>query len=288
MRYYAGETSSMTRIKQNILIASIVFLYAATLPLAASFNRSFLEKKKEPDILQNMFGGMRSFVSDWAFMKAEEYHHRGLPFMAAIAYHGGESTPMVEAGGMDTEEHHHAEGGEKTDIFSKIQRLVKVNEDSHLIPSQEKEVLPWFYTEVMFNPHDIRGYVLGGYWLATMGRYEESLKFLEEGEKNNPLSAQIATSIAKIYQRNNRYEDAISYLERSRVLWLKAAPPNLITNQYMESDRLETFDLLGHLYEKQGQYEKALEAYSQLLNFGRIPAVEKNIIRLKNMTKAVK
>ena len=278
----------MARIKQGILLASIVLLYAATLPLAASFNRSFLEKKKEPDILQNMFGGMRSFVSDWAFMKAEEYHHRGLPFMGAAAYHKGESALMAEAGGAEAHEHHHAEGEEKMDLFSRVHRLVKVTEDAHLAPSQEKEVLPWFYTEVMFDPHDIRGYVLGGYWLESMGRYEESLKFLKEGEKNNPDSAQVLTSIAKLYYRNNRYENAVSCLERSRVLWLKAAPPNLITNQYMESDRLETFDLLGDLYEKQGQYEKALEAYSQLLNFGQFPAVEEKIIRLKSMTKTVK
>ena len=278
----------MARIKQGILLASIVLLYAATLPLAASFNRSFLEKKKEPDILQNMFGGMRSFVSDWAFMKAEEYHHRGLPFMGAAAYHKGESALMAEAGGAEAHEHHHAEGEEKMDLFSRVHRLVKVTEDAHLAPSQEKEVLPWFYTEVMFDPHDIRGYVLGGYWLESMGRYEESLKFLKEGQMNNPDSAQISTSIAKLYYRNNRYENALSCLERSRALWLKAAPPNLITNQYMESDRLETFDLLGDLYEKQGQYEKALEAYSQLLNFGQFPAVEEKIIRLKSMTKTVK
>lgn len=278
----------MVRIKQSILIASIVLLYVATLPLAASFNKSFLEKKKEPNILQNMFGGMSSFVADLAFMKAEEYHHRGLPFMGAAAYHEGGSTLMAEAGGAETQEHHHAEGGGKTDIFSRIYKLVKVTEDSHLAPSQEKEVLPWFYTEVMFNPHDIRGYVLGGYWLERMGRYEESLKFLKEGEKNNPDSAQIYTSIAKLYYRNNRYDDAISCLEQSRVLWLKTMPPNLITNQYMESDRLETFDLLGDLYEKQKQYEKALKVYDQLLAFGRFSIVEEKIIRLKNMTKAVK
>ena len=278
----------MARIKQGILLASIVLLYAATLPLAASFNRSFLEKKKEPDILQNMFGGMRSFVSDWAFMKAEEYHHRGLPFMGAAAYHKGESALMAEAGGAEAHEHHHAEGEEKMDLFSRVHRLVKVTEDAHLAPSQEKEVLPWFYTEVMFDPHDIRGYVLGGYWLESMGRYEESLKFLKEGQMNNPDSAQISTSIAKLYYRNNRYENALSCLERSRALWLKAAPPNLITNQYMESDRLETFRLLGNLYEKQEQYEKSIEAYSQLLNFGQFSAAEKKIIKLKNMTKAVK
>lgn len=278
----------MARIKEGILIVSIAFLYAATLPLASTFNRAFLEKKKEQDILQNIFGGMRSFVADWAFMKAEEYHHRGLPFMAAMAYHGGGSALMVEAGGEHAHEHHHAEGAERADIFSRIQKLVKVTKDSHLTASQEKEVLPWFYTETMFNPHDIRGYVLGGYWLKRIGRYEESLKFLKEGEKNNPDSAQIAASIAKLYYRNNRYDDAISYLERSRALWLKAAPPNLVTNKYMESDRLETFNLLGYLYEEEGQYEKALEAYNQLLDFGGLPKVKEKIANLKNIMKDIK
>jgi hypothetical protein len=56
----------------------------------------------------------------------------------------------------------------------------------------------------------------------------------------------------------------------------------------MESDRLETFDLLGDLYEKQEQYGKALEVYNQLLAFGRFPIVEEKVVKLKNMAKAVK
>lgn len=278
----------MARIKQSILIASIVLLYAATIPLASYFNKSFLAKNKEPDILQNIFGGMRSFISEWAFMKAEEYHHRGLPFMIAGEHHEGGSALMDEASGIDMQEHPHVEDEEKKDIFSSVRSTVKVTEHSHLTSSQDKEVLPWFYAEVMFNPHDIRGYVLGGYWLARMGRYEESLKFLKEGEKNNPDSAQILTSIAKTYYHDKKYEDAISYLERSRALWLKAAPPNLITNQYMESDREETFDLLGHFYEELGQYEKALEAYSQFPELQQFPRIKEKIIKLQNMIKAAK
>jgi hypothetical protein len=277
----------MVRIRQGILVAIIVLLYAATLPLAASFNRSFLDKK-EPDILQNMFGGMRSFVSDWAFMKAEEYHHRGLPFLGAAAYHGGGSTLMAEAGGARTEDHRHVESGETTDLFYRIYKLVKVTEDSHLAEAQDKELLPWFYAEVMFNPHDIRGYVVGGYWLAMMGRYEDSLKFLEEGRKNNPDSAQILTSIAKFYYRERKYEIAFSCLEKSLALWLKGAPPNVITNKYAESDKMETYYLLGTLYEMRGDYSEALDIYSQLLGFWRTPAIEEKIIKLKNMTKAVK
>lgn len=278
----------MTRVKNGVLIASIALLYAATLPLAASFNRAPLENNKEPDILQNIFGGMRSFVADWAFMKAEEYHHRGLPFVLSAAYHEGESSLMAEAGGAETDEHHHSEGSEKKDIFSRIYGTVKVTEDSHLAPAQEKEVLPWFYTEVTFNPRDIRGYVLGGYWLEKVGRLEDSMKFLKEGLAENPDSAQIYGSIAELYYRGNKFDEAVFSLEQARALWLKLKPPNIITNQYMESDRLNTFDILGSLYEKKGQYEKALEVYGQALNFGERPVIKEKIIRLKNRIKAVK
>lgn len=286
MRHYASETSSMAKIRQSILIVLIVLLYAATIPLASYFSRSFSGKQKEPDILQNIFGGMRSFVSEWAFIKAEEYHHRGLPFMETIKHHGGGSALLNEASGI--EEHHHSEEEEEKGFFSRVRGTVKVTGHSHLSAAQDKEVLPWFYTEVMFNPHDIRGYVLGGYWLVRMGRYEESMKFLKEGEKNNPDSAQILTSIAKLYHHDGRDEDAISYLEKARALWLKAAPPNSIINQYMESDREETFDLLGHFYEEKGQYEKALEAYSQLPDLKQFPRIKEKIAELRNMIKAGK
>jgi len=195
---------------------------------------------------------------------------------------------MIERYGGEAEEHHYTEEGKKADIFSKILNSVKVTSDSHLEPANEKEVLPWFYTEVAFNPHDIRGYVLGGFWIEKMGRYDDSLKFLKKGERLNPDSAQILVSIAKLYFRAGKSEEAIFYLERARELWLKAKPPNIVTNQYMESDRFETFDLLGHLYEKSGQNEKALGVYSELLNFWQKPALEEKIIRLKNMVRAVK
>ena len=173
-------------------------------------------------------------------------------------------------------------------LFLKIYRAVKVTEDSHLAPAQEKEVLPWFYSEVLLNPHDIRGYVLGGYWLERVGRYGESLKFLNEGDKNNPDSAQILTSIGRIYFHDKKTKEAILYLERARGLWLKEKGPNAATNQYAESDRMLTFNLLGYLYEKEGQYEKALEVYQELSGFWKSSVLEEKIIKLKNMVKAVK
>lgn len=278
----------MITTRRYILITFIVLLYAVTIPLNHFFKNSPLEKNKEPDIIQNIFGGMRSFVADWAFMKAEEYHHRGLPFMGALSYHHGQSTLMEEVRGSGGEEHQHAEEENKRDLFSKIYRSVKVTKDSHLVPSEEKEVLPWFYTEVLFNSHDIRGYVLGGYWLERMGRYEESLKFLKQGRQNNPDSAQILASLGRLYYHNKNMEDAVLCLERSRALWIKGTPPNVVNNEYMITDRLMTFDLLGHVYESTGQYEKALEIYTEYQRFGLPSLMDEKIIKLKNMLKAVK
>lgn len=272
----------MAKTRSFILIISAVLLYCATIPLNSLFKNTILQKEKDPDIIQNIFGGARAFVSDWAFMKAEEYHHRGLPFMGAAEYHQGESILMTQAQGGEAHEHH-AEANSKLDLYSRIKSSVKVTSDSHLEPANDKEVLPWFYTEVAFNPHDIRGYVLGGFWLEKMGRYDESLKFLKEGEKQNPDSAQILTAIGKLCFRIGKSQEAVSYLEQARSLWLKGSPPNVITNEYIENDRRIAFDVLGYLYETSGQYEKAVETYSELLCFWQNPALEKKIIKLKDM-----
>ena len=277
----------MEKIKPYSLIVLILLIYAATIPLNSFLKASFIEREKAPDIIQNIFGGMRDFVADWAFMKAEEYHHRGLPFFEAIAYHNGQAAFMEETQGTEEEEHHHAEKDVKNDLYSRIYRAVKVTEDSHLTPAHEKEVLPWFYTEVAFNPHDIRGYVLGGYWLERLGRNSESLEFLKEGERNNPDSAQILGSIGKLYYRGNKTEEALLCLERARKLWLDRKPPNVPTNNYIESDRLVTFKMLGYLYEKEGRYDRAAGVYGDYLRFGRDRGIEEKIIKLKNMAKTV-
>ena len=233
----------MARVRPYILIASIALIYAATIPMNTCFNRTFMSTAKEPDVIQNVFGGMRSFVADWAFLKAEEYHHRGLPFLGAAAYHQGRSTLEEERSGGREEEYHRAQADERSDFFSKVYGSVKITEDSHLSYAEEKEVLPWFYTEVAFNPHDIRGYVLGGYWLERLGRREESMRFLKEGERLNPDSAQILTAIGALYYHDNKYDEALSYLERARKLWLSDKLPNVITNDYMETDRRLSFEL---------------------------------------------
>lgn len=223
------------------------------------------------NIIYRMFGGLRGLLADWAFMKGEEYFHGGLPVRAMDASKCLE-LELRESREGNTEEHgheeehrHETEQHRKPDLYSRLYSLVKVVEHTHLPHSEEKEVLPWFYLQVRFNPHDIQGYELGAYWLKRLGKYEEGMKFLKEGERNNPESAQIKTSIGEFLIQAQNYEAAIPYLERARTLWQEGKAPNLVRDDYTRMDRNLTYSLLGKAYEYTGQYSRASSVYRELI-----------------------
>lgn len=265
--------------------AALAAIYAASIPLNMALKCHFVKPSNEADIIQRMFGGLRGLVADWAFMKAEEYHHKGLPFLKAMEYHKGETfaSEISQGAGHSGEEEHHHEHGEaaKKDLYSKLYSAVKITEDTHLKPAEEKEVLPWFFVEVAFNPHDIRGYTLGGYWLQRMGRGEEALKFMEEGVKNNPDSAMILGAIGWIYFQREDWQRAAEYLDRASILWLSGKEPNIIRTQYERSDRYFALDRLGACYEKLGRTEDALKIYNVLDQLEPTKPLEEKIKRLK-------
>ncbi|MCX5678854.1 MAG: hypothetical protein NTY76_07085 [Candidatus Omnitrophica bacterium] len=262
-----------------ILPISIIILYVSTVPLNYYFQHNTLRTNEEQDIIERIFGGLRGVIGDWAFMKAEEYHHRGLPFLKAMAYHENES-PFTSV-----EEHHHEDGraglAVKKDFFQKIYSAVKVTEDSHLKPAEEKEALPWFYVEVAFDPNDIRGYVLGGYWLQRMDKPLESMDFMKKGLKANPTSAAISAAIGNLYFKTGKSGDAITYLDRARKLWAMGQYPNNTKDSYSMSDRYFALDLLGSLYEKEGRYVEALKVYKEIFALRPNKAMLEKITRLR-------
>jgi tetratricopeptide (TPR) repeat protein len=222
----------------------------------------------EQDLIYRMFGGLRGLLADWAFMKGEEYYHGGLPIRSMDVSHCMQEE-MAKARGDRSQDEHEHEGGQqrKLSFYSKLYSQMKVTEHIHLAYKEEKEVLPWFYLQVKFNPHDIQGYVLGSYWLRRLGNTDEAFEFLAEGRKNNPESAQILMAMGEYYFRKKNYEEAIGYLECARQLWLSRKPPNIAGDNYTMSDRDFTFDLLGNLYEKKNQPLKAAQVYRELYSF---------------------
>ena len=246
-------------------VSILLLLYSATVVLNTRFEKSLLVHAEE-DLVGRVFGGMRGMVASWAYMKAEEYHHGGLPFLKAMAYHsGGES--MVEARqsrGRKEEEPHHA-GEAKADLYSRIFSHVKITEHTELNDSEDKEILPWFYIEVKFDPHDVRGYVMGAFFLETLKKYGEELEFLKEGVRNNQGSAEMSAALGEFFYQRKDNTDAILYLSRAAGLWKENRPPNIITTRYDQTDRFQAYYLLGALYEIKGDYPKAIGTYADFI-----------------------
>lgn len=253
----------------------ILFLLPTLLniPLKNYFNPGL--KSQQEDLIYRMFGSLRGLLADWAFMKGEEYYHGGLN-ISNIDVSECMQEEMREHRSPEKEhsheEHHHHDSeyenfkpaGINDNFYLKIYSQVKVIKHIHLSYSAEKEVLPWFYLEVKFNPYDIQGYLFGSFWFAREGKTEEAFKFLLEGEKNNPTSAQIQGAIGEIYYKQNKIDEAIPYLERSTKLWLEKKSPNLADDNYSFSDRGYAFDLLAESYLKEGKKDKAKETLMQL------------------------
>lgn len=220
----------------------------------------------QKDLIYRMFGGLRGLLADWAFIKGEEYYHGGLPIRGLRIAECLQIEMSKSRGEHLEEEHEHGHEIEeqvKQNFYSKLYSHIKITRHAHLSYAEEKEVLPWFYLQVRFNPHDIQGYILGGYWLKRLGKTEEAFRFLKEGEVNNPASAQVLTEIGDLYYHQKNYALAIEYFERARELWLIGKPPNLVRDEYTRSDRNYTFTLLGHLYEKTGQKDLAVQVYRE-------------------------
>lgn len=294
--YHEGTKISKTRKLKGFFR---VFVFSWFIIMVLFFIPAFLNiplknyfhppaESAEQDLIYRMFGGLRGLLADWAFMKGEEYYHGGLPIRST-------DTPqcmqeeMNKVRGESTEEHEHKhehadEQAGKTDLYSNLYSNIKVTRHSHLSYAAEKEVLPWFYLQVRFNPHDIQGYTLGGYWLRRVGRPDEALRFLKEGGAHNPESAQILMAIGELYNRAEDYGEAVGYLERARQLWLEGKLPNVAIDNYTISDRGYTFVLLGNLYEKTGKPVMATRVYRELYSFDptRTILLEK-IRKLKGM-----
>lgn len=131
-------------MRKNLAITTLlVIAYSATIPINLFLKNNFL-LKKNPDIIQNIFGGFRDTVSTWSIIKGEEYFHKGLPFLKAEAFHEGGSALMEErshtAGGAPHEHEETHQGGNiiKKDFFSRVYSSVRLTRDSHLSGVEEK------------------------------------------------------------------------------------------------------------------------------------------------------
>lgn len=248
------------------LVSKISKYYALEYYLEAPFKGSYLFVGIE---------GIKGLLGDYFWVKADDY------------YHGGASLIAEECRGL----HLHTDVEQKIedtkrqqvhlDFIQRINAAIIVDEHIHLTGQEAKEVLPWFRLATLLNPHNVDAYVDGAFWLARrFQKPKEAMSFLEEGLRNNPDDYRIYVEFAFLYYYQGDFERAIDFLNKSKSLW-KENDPN-------DNERSALYDFLGYLYEKTGDYPKAVENYRKFLQiFPNEQKVIEKIERINRLFPAV-
>jgi DNA-binding winged helix-turn-helix (wHTH) protein/tetratricopeptide (TPR) repeat protein len=105
-----------------------------------------------------------------------------------------------------------------------------------------------FARAIAVNPNCVMAYSRYTYFLAAMGRLDESLQNMKRAQELDPLSPDANTSLAYVLYFARDYDGAIRYCERALAL-----EPNV----------LEALLLLGLSYEQKGMFEEAIIQFNK-------------------------
>jgi hypothetical protein len=169
-----------------------------------------------------MLGEFRTGMSDMIYVKTERYLHSGIGYDAhlqkqllsvsgALEEADAQQAEHEASGhGEDCEHNHDAaanaaggcEDGTPTLIrpasedyrgfIGELHRRVKPWRDpsQHMAHTDGTEVLPWYRVMTVSDPHYVRGYTLGGWWLKSRNP-DQALSFIQEGIEKNPDAFQL-------------------------------------------------------------------------------------------------
>jgi TolB-like protein/Flp pilus assembly protein TadD len=126
---------------------------------------------------------------------------------------------------------------------------VKVKHDRDPVGAEES-----FERAIAINPNCVMAYSRYTYFLAAMGRLDESLQKMKRAQELDPLSPDANTSLAYVLYFARDYDGAIRYSERALAL-----EPNV----------LEALLLLGLCYEQKGMFEEAIIQFNKAKDIHR-------------------
>ena len=196
--------------------------------------------RRNSSALAAMLGEFRTSISDVMFMKTERYLHGGVSYLP----HHSESALSAEDLAEDVETHQSELGmpdedeehsGVPTIIppanrdfrgwIGNLHREVRPWRDpsrAH-IHTDGRNLLPWFRVMTRVDPHYIRGYVSGAFWLAYEDR-GQAIAFIEEGLENNPYSFELYVSRGLLRLRDARDAQSLSgdVVPTARTYWMQA------------------------------------------------------------------
>jgi len=115
-------------------------------------------------------------------------------------------------------------------FIGNLEREVKPWRDPSL-PHQHTpgtELLPWYRLMTLADPHNVKAYLIGSWWLKaekTKVQLEEAIKFAEEGIKNNPNAFQLYLMRGEIYRDLKKSADALQSFKKGAELAAQQRPP---------------------------------------------------------------
>lgn len=210
--------------------------------------------QRNSSAVASMLGEFRTSMSDILFLKTERYLHSGVGYTSHI----NKRLMSVSSTAASNFAHQQTVDADKDVILSnntkedsessllipddetdfrgfigELNREVKpwLPPDQHASHTDGKEVLPWFRVMTMSDPHYVRGYAVGGWWLKSIN-INEAMEFLEEGMRNNPEAFQIYVTYGDVLQTKarkisldlfNPTPDSLEYLLRARDIYQEAA-----------------------------------------------------------------
>jgi hypothetical protein len=219
--------------------------------------------------LARVLGEYRAASSDVLLMKTENYLHSGVGYemhvvndpkaMSLGSEMAEKSGHQQEVGQVGDHADHAHEAGPAPMIKEATQdfrgflgdwhRQVKPWND----PSKPhehtdgRELLPWFRVMTLNNPHYVRAYAMGAWWLMQEN-LEEAVKFAEEGARNNPDSFLIKMVLAELQMTGARKGNGGSMLNpgpESLVLFRQAAATYLEAAKLAMAQRPPDFSRLS-------------------------------------------
>lgn len=155
---------------------------------------------------------------------------------------------------------------------------VKVKYDKNIWAAEAS-----FKRAIAVNPSCAMAYSRYTWFLAAMGRLDESLENMRHAQELDPLSPDANAGLANILYFAKEYDEAVRYCERAlelepnfldALLWLglsyqqkgmhEEAIQRFLQAQEIHKRNTEPTELLGHAFALTGQREKAKDALSKL------------------------
>lgn len=195
MNHPSGD--SIAKWHLGLAVAGILFLLSPLLvapvrPSEYEGGRSrseAAERARNSGAVARLLGEMRTSMSDILFIKTERYLHMGVAYQS----HGSGNVEM------DPEDAHVGVDTLVLDpdsdfrgFIGHLERRIKPWRDPSLphLHSDGRELLPWYRLMTLSDPHYIRGYLIGSWWLNRESP-AEALNFIAEGVRNNPDAFQL-------------------------------------------------------------------------------------------------